>query len=152
MYDVQQFDAENGVFIKYELLKFIYCCQKFTHMEPFTQQMNVTFIINYLQCYHPSRISYRSTCAMMNYLDQHPNYIAYWMILIATVLNVSPFNLIIRCILLNMYSRIRLLVFQVFINTLHSHWTSITVIFSDKNKRHPLFNIHMAAPWIQDDT
>ena len=110
-------------------------------MNPLTQYMNAILISYSIQWYNPSRIYYRLAFTTINYLDQHPKFLAYWMVLPLKVSNVQPFGLTITCLLLEIYSSIQVLVWQLLKNSQHSHQPSITLTSSNQNKRYYLFGI-----------
>ena len=135
-----------------KLLRFIYYQYICIHINPLTQQMNVTLIICSIQWYHPSIIAYRLTCTMINYLYQRPNFLGDWMIPPVTVSTVCPFTLTITWIMLNIYSSIQVLLCQLLINLLHPHIPSITVTPPFQNTKYSVFRIHPTVLWRKDGT
>ena len=132
--------------------RFIYCRQQFIHTKPLTQQTNSNLVMSYLKLYFPSIISYIFTCTTINSLDQHPNFLADWMIISVTVLTVKAFNIISTCLLLTFYLSIWVMIFQVSTNPLHSNQLSITVTSSNQKKYYSLFSIPLTVIWRKCDT
>ena len=100
----------------------------------------------------PSIIAYRSTCTTINYLYQHPKFLSDLMTLPGTVFTVHNFDLTITCLLINIYSRIQVLTFQLLRKPQHPHQPSITVTLPNKNTQYSLFSIFLTVLWRQDGT
>ena len=124
-FDVRKYDDANSVLEKGPIV--IYFCQKFIYMKILTQQKNDTMIMHSIQWYQFSRIAYSLTCTKIYILDHNTKFLEYWMILPATVSTVRTLNLTMAFLLLNIYSKIRVLIWQVLIKPLRSNQTLITV-------------------------
>ena len=116
------------------------CHHIFIHTNPLIKNIDDTLIMNYIQWYHPPIISYSLTFRTINSLDHHPKFLAYLMISPVPVLTVKNFNLKMTWPLLNIYSRIQVLIYQVLRNPQHSHLPPIT-------EKYYLFSIHLPEPW-----